>query len=73
MFVLKVCPCNNVGCRESFVCASTFGQTDADPNADKIPGRIRVNVVGNAYNVSWNAPPNPNGIVLRYDIRTRYL
>ena len=60
-----------MGCRGSLVCAGTFGQTDAELNADKIPGRVLVSVAGNAYNVSWEAPPNPNGIVLRYDIRTR--
>ena len=68
--LLQVCPCNKVECRE-VVCASTVGQTDADPYADSIPERVMVNVKDNAYNVSWIAPPKPNGIVLRYDIRTR--
>jgi len=70
-YKIKVCPCNNMGCRGSLVCAGAFGQTDAEPNADKIPGRVLVSVAGNSYNISWEAPPNPNGIVLRYDIRTR--
>ena len=53
------------------MCAITVGQTGADAYADSIPERVKVNVKGNAYNVSWIAPPKPNGIVLRYDIRTR--
>eukprot|EP00795_Rhopilema_esculentum_P006272 gene6272-11692_t len=72
-YKIKVCPCNKAGCRKSTVgCASVFGQTDANSTADIIPGSVKVNVIGDSYNVSWMAPIAPNGIVLRYDIRTKH-
>ena len=48
-----------------------FGRTDVNETADKIPDPVGVRVVGDAYNITWQAPSRPNGIILRYDIGIR--
>ena len=61
------------GCVFHEECPNVFGQTDASSNADNIPDPVVVNVHKNEYNVNWTAPTKPNGVVLLYDIRIRFL
>ncbi|XP_065059837.1 putative insulin-like peptide receptor isoform X1 [Rhopilema esculentum] len=71
-YIIKVCPCNRAGCLDVGHCPDVFGQTDAIPSADMIPGGVGVNVKGDIYAVNWTAPTQPNGVILLYDIRTRH-
>ena len=42
-------------------------------SADNIPHPVIVDVNSNEYHVNWTAPKRPNGVVLFYDFRIRYL
>ena len=50
-----------------------FGQTDMNVSADNIPYPVIVDVNKNEYHVNWTAPAKPNGVVLFYDFRIRYV
>ena len=52
-------------------CASAQAQTDINPTADKLVGKINITVDGSTYNITWNPPSRPNAVILRYEVEVR--
>eukprot|EP00794_Sanderia_malayensis_P009771 gene9771-10770_t len=71
-YKIRVCPCNKAGCGTNLNCAVVFGRTDVNTTADNLPATVKAKVTGGEYNISWDPPPQPNGIVLRYDVGIRH-
>ncbi|KAM8921479.1 insulin receptor-related protein [Pelodytes ibericus] len=49
-----------------------FARTMPDPQADNIAGNITWSHIGkNTILMKWKEPPNPNGLILKYEIKYR--
>ncbi|KAG8449906.1 hypothetical protein GDO86_016543 [Hymenochirus boettgeri] len=56
-----------VGCSAA---TFVFARTTQDPHADNIVGNITWNLTGkNAIVMKWEEPKNPNGLILKYEIK----
>ncbi|MEE6491390.1 hypothetical protein FKM82_016201 [Ascaphus truei] len=56
-----------VGCSAA---TFVFARTMPNPNADNIPGNITWAPLGkNTILLVWEEPPNPNGLILKYEIK----
>lgn len=71
-YTVTVCACTKVGCAKESSCGVTKGTTDKKKGADDVGESLHVypNKTGEYY-LKWTAPPDPNGVVLKYEIEIR--
>ncbi|XP_041098935.1 insulin receptor-related protein-like [Polyodon spathula] len=75
VYRIDIHACNHaahlVGCSAA---TFVFGRTRPRLYADNIPGRVTWELTGkNTILLKWGAPPSPNGLILKYQIRyTKY-
>lgn len=70
-YTITVCACTKVGCATDSSCATTKGMTSKKETADDLGGplKLKMNNETKTAWLSWLAPKDPNGVVLKYDIK----
>lgn len=70
-YTITVCACTKVGCATGSSCATTKGMTNKNETADNLGAPLKVNMDNNTgeFLLSWVSPKDPNGVVLKYDIK----
>ncbi|CAH3033119.1 unnamed protein product [Pocillopora meandrina] len=70
-YTITVCACTKVGCATGSSCATTKGMTNKNETADNLGGPLKVKMDNNTgkFLLSWVSPKDPNGVVLKYDIK----
>lgn len=70
-YTITVCACTKVGCATGSSCATTKGMTNKNETADNLGAPLKVKMDNNTgkFILSWVSPKDPNGVVLKYDIK----
>nr|XP_058940896.1 putative insulin-like peptide receptor [Pocillopora verrucosa] len=70
-YTITVCACTKVGCATGSSCATTKGMTNKNETADNLGAPLKVNMDNNTgeFRLTWVSPKDPNGVVLKYDIK----